>query len=198
MTISNHSPKRLLVENLAWSNDVQLRDPAYFERLVHAQKPTFFWVGCSDSRVPAETITHASPGDLFVLRNIANMIGTGSNSSSALEYAICVLEVKHVIVCGHYHCGGVRAALLPENDATPQVNARIEPLRRLAHFHRKELDACATLEARINRLVELNIHAQLDVIRQSEVLLRAKKRPQLHGWVYGLHDGLLRELVSEH
>jgi carbonic anhydrase len=197
LTSSNPSPKRLLVENLAWSNDVQQRDPTYFQRLAQAQKPTFLWVGCSDSRVPAETITHASPGDLFVLRNIANMVGTGSNSSSALEYAVCVLEVKHVIVCGHYGCGGVRAALLPENDATPHVNARIEPLRRLAHFHRKELDALPTLDARINRLVELNVHAQLDVIGQCEAMSRARKRPRLHGWVYGLKDGLLRELSSE-
>lgn len=197
MTSSSSSPKRLLVENLAWANDVQQRDPTYFEELARAQKPTFLWVGCSDSRVPAETVTHASPGDLFVLRNIANMIGTGSNSSSALEYAVCVLEVKHIIVCGHHGCGGVRAALLPENDALPQVNARIEPLRRLAHRHRCELDALPTLDARIDRLVELNVHAQLDVIRQSEPMNRIKNRPKLHGWVYGLRDGLLRELISD-
>ncbi|RKP54902.1 carbonic anhydrase [Pararobbsia silviterrae] len=187
----------MLVENLAWSNESRERDPDYFQKLAHAQKPTFFWIGCSDSRVPAETVTHASPGELFVLRNIANMIGTGTNSSSALEYAICVLEVKHVIVCGHYGCGGVRAALLAENASTPQLNARIEPLRRLAHFHRKDLETYPTLDARINRLVELNVHAQVDVIRQYPVLGRARRSPKLHGWVYGLRDGLLRELSSD-
>ena len=198
MTPVNPSPKRLLVENLAWANDVHQRDPNYFERLAHAQRPSFLWIGCSDSRVPAETITHASPGDLFVLRNIANMLGTGSNSSSALEYALCVLEVRHVIVCGHDGCGGVRAALLPENEATPNVNLRIEPLRRLAHFHRKELEGLATFDARVNRLVELNVQAQLDLIGQSSAIRAAKRRPQLHGWVYGLRDGRLRELVTEH
>lgn len=197
MADSTSSPKRLLVENLAWATDVRQRDPTYFQELAQGQKPTILWVGCSDSRVPAETVTHASPGDLFVLRNIANMIGTGSNSSSALEYAVCVLEVKHIIVCGHDGCGGVRAALLPENDATPHVNARIEPLRQLAHCHRKELDALPTLDARINRLVELNVRSQLDVIHQSDPMNRAKNRPKLHGWVYGLRDGLLRELISE-
>lgn len=197
MTSSFHSPTRLLVENRAWSHALLQRDPLHFQRLAGAQKPAFLWIGCSDSRVPAETITNAAPGDLFVLRNIANLLGTGSNTTSALEYALWVLQVKHVVICGHYNCGGVRAALLPANTSTPQVNERIAPLRRLAEKHREALEACESLDQKINLLAELNVHAQLTVLRESDVLKRAPRRPSLHGWIYGLHDGLLHELAAE-
>ncbi len=197
MTNSIHSPTRLLVENRAWSNATLQRDPLHFKRLADAQNPAFLWIGCSDSRVPAETITNAAPGDLFVLRNIANLLGTGSNTSSALEYALWVLKVKHVVICGHYNCGGVQAALLPPNANIPQVNERIAPLRRLAEKHREELEACESLGQKVNRLVELNVHAQLETLRELDVFKRAPRRPSLHGWIYGLHDGLLHELAAE-
>jgi carbonic anhydrase len=197
LTSSIHSPTRLLVENRAWSNAILQRDPLHFKRLADAQKPAFLWIGCSDSRVPAETITNAAPGDLFVLRNIANPLGTGSNTSSALEYALCILQVKHVVICGHHNCGGVRAALLPANANAPQVNERIAPLRRLAETHRDELEACESLDQKVSCLAELNVHAQLAVLRESDALKRAPRRPSLHGWIYGLHDGLLHELAAE-
>jgi carbonic anhydrase len=197
LTSSIHSPTRLLVENRAWSNAILQRDPLHFQSLADAQKPAFLWIGCSDSRVPAETITNAAPGDLFVLRNIANLLGTGSNTSSALEYALCILQVKHVVICGHYNCGGVRAALLPANANARQVNERIAPLRCLAQKHRDELEACKSLDQKVNRLAELNVHAQLAVLRESDALKRAPQRPSLQGWIYGLHDGLLHELAAE-
>jgi carbonic anhydrase len=194
---SIHSPTRLLVENRAWSHTVLQRDPLHFQRLATAQKLAFLWIGCSDSRVPAETITNAAPGDLFVLRNIANLLGRGSNTSSALDYALCVLQVRHVVICGHYNCGGVRAALLPPNANTPQVNERIAPLRRLAEQHRELLADCESIEQKVSRLAELNVHDQLSVLRESDALRRAPNCPSLHGWIYGPHDGLLHELASE-
>ena len=194
------TPKRLLLENRAWAREAAARDRAFFADLCVAQRPDVLWIGCSDSRVPAESITNSAPGELFVHRNIANLIADDDcNTASVIEYAVRMLHVKHVIVCGHYGCGGVRAALLPEQTDTPAVNRRIAPLRRLAAAHRDALQALPTLDARVNRLAELNVMRQIDRLRETPTLHapdRDAPPPSLHGWIYGLHDGLLHELAT--
>lgn len=190
-------PKRMLVENIAWAREIAHADPQFFPRLAQGQSPKVLWIGCSDSRVPAESITNANPGDLFVHRNIANLFSpSDDNTMSVLEYAVRVLEVDHVIVCGHYGCGGVRASLLPLSNELPHVNRRIAPLCALGERHRKELDAFSELDARANRLAELNVLEQVRLLRQSPVISDRAAAPLVHGWIFGLHDGLIKVLAS--
>ncbi|KND57960.1 Carbonic anhydrase [Candidatus Burkholderia verschuerenii] len=152
------------------------------------------WIGCSDSRVPAETVTHANPGDLFVHRNIANLFHpSDDNTLSVLEYAVRVLKVDHVIVCGR---GGVRASLLPLSNEPPHVNRRIAPLCALGERHRAELDTFGELDARTNRLAELNVLEQVRLLRQTPIVRDRDAPPLVHGWIFGLHDGLLKVLAS--
>lgn len=190
-------PKRMLVENIAWARETAHADPQFFPGLAQGQSPKVLWIGCSDSRVPAETVTNANPGDLFVHRNIANLFSpSDDNAVSVLEYAVRVLEVDHVIVCGHYGCGGVRASLLPLSNELPHVNRRIAPLCALGDRHRKELDACADLDARANRLAELNVLEQVRLLRQSAIVCDRVTPPLVHGWIFGLSDGLIKVLSS--
>lgn len=187
----------MLVENIAWAREIAHADPQFFPRLAQGQSPKVLWIGCSDSRVPAESITNANPGDLFVHRNIANLFSpSDDNTMSVLEYAVRVLEVDHVIVCGHYGCGGVRASLLPLSNELPHVNRRIAPLCALGERHRKELDAFSELDARANRLAELNVLEQVRLLRQSPVISDRAAAPLVHGWIFGLHDGLIKVLAS--
>jgi carbonic anhydrase len=190
-------PKRMLVENVGWAAETAASDPDFFETLAQGQSPTVLWLGCSDSRVPAETITHSNPGDLFVHRNIANLFSPDDdNTMSVLEYAVNVLKVDDVIVCGHYGCGGVRASLLPLSDALPHVNRRIAPLCALARSHGSELDALGTMDSRIDRLAELSVLEQVSALRDTSIVRDAERPPRVHGWIFGLRDGRIKVLSS--
>jgi carbonic anhydrase len=192
----NHA-KRLLLANRAWSQEVTARDPGFFERLARGQQPSVLWIGCPDSRVPAERITNAQPGELFVHRNIANLYTSDDgNVSSVVEYAVHALGVEHIVICGHHHCGGVRAALSPPSDALPVVNRRIAGLRHLAQRHCDALNAIADFEARVDRLVELNVIEQVKLLRESPIVRSASRPPTVHGWVFGLREGLLTPLTD--
>lgn len=190
--------KRLLVENIAWAGEKVDSDPAFFATLAQGQSPTVLWIGCSDSRVPAETITNAAPGDLFVHRNIANLFSAEDDSIvSVLEYAVRVLHVADIIICGHSGCGGVRASLLPPSDELPHVQRRIAPLCALAASHRPQLDALPDGAPRIDRLAELNVLAQVDAVRRHAIVRGATPVPRVHGWLFDLHDGRIKVLASD-
>lgn len=190
--------ERLLLENKAWAKEKISEDPQFFERLVNVQKPEFLWIGCSDSRVPPNEITQTHPGEIFIHRNIANMvIHTDLNMLSVLQYAIEVLKVKHVIVCGHYNCGGVKAAMT--HNSYGIINKWLRNIKDVYRYHQAEIDACGTEEARLNCLIELNIKEQVMNLAKTSIIQAAWKnhqRPKLHGWVYDLHDGIIRSLVN--
>lgn len=190
--------KRMLLENIAWATESAHSDPTFFDGLALGQSPKALWIGCSDSRVPAEVVTNCSPGDLFVHRNIANLFSnTDDNAMSVLEYAVKVLKVPDIIVCGHYGCGGVKAALLPVPSDLPHVARRIAPLCSLAHTHGEELDEFADIDERVNRLAELNVIAQVGAIRATSIVRDAAHAPRVHGWIFGLRDGRIKVLVPE-
>lgn len=189
-------PKRMLVENRAWSDAIHTRDPAYFRRLAGTQKPKVMWIGCSDSRVP-EGITQSMPGEIFVHRNIANLVAEDDESlTSVLEYAIVVLQVQHVIVCGHHCCGGVQAALRPPVARIPHVNRRIDPIRRLSSVHGQELWRLDSFNERADRLAELNVLAQVDTLQAMPVIQRAEQPVQIHGWIFSMLEGRLKALAD--
>ncbi len=175
-------------------------DPDFFSEMAKSQTPEFLWIGCSDSRVPAEIIVNARPGEIFIHRNIANqVIETDFNSLSVLQYAVSVLQIKHIIVCGHYNCGGIKAALAKQRGDLVITNKWLMLIKDIYRFHRKEIDALATEEQRINRLVELNIIEQVHTISHTSIIQNAWQkdhRPVIHGWVYGLSDGLLNPLIT--
>ncbi|CAE6835348.1 carbonic anhydrase [Paraburkholderia haematera] len=188
-------PQRMLVENLAWSDEISIRDPAYFQRLASNQRPNVLWIGCSDSRVP-EAVTRAMPGEIFVHRNIANLVGEHDDSlASVLEYAIVVLRVQHIVVCGHHCCGGVQAALRPPAAALPNVNRRIDPIRRLAALHAAELRLLQGFGERADRLAELNVLAQVQALHAMPLVQSAQPHVQIHGWIFSMHDGRLKALA---
>jgi carbonic anhydrase len=192
-----NSPKRMLIENLAWAHERAQNDPAFFAQLARGQSPKVLWIGCSDSRVPVEIITNSHPGDIFVHRNIANLFCTSDdNASSVLEYAVNVLKVPDIIVCGHYGCGGVKAALFPVSEELTHVRRRIAPLCALARRRHAELDTFAPGDDRINRLAELNVLEQVRTLRATPIVRDAQHRPSVHGWIFGLHDGRVRVLAN--
>ncbi|AOK59693.1 carbonic anhydrase [Burkholderia ubonensis] len=189
-------PKSMLVANIAWARETRERTPGFFDALARGQNPRVLWIGCSDSRVPAETITHSAPGDLFVHRNIANLFHPDDdNSASVLEYAVRVLDVDHVIVCGHYGCGGVRASLLPPPTDLPHVSRRIAPLCALARRHHDTL-AGLDAAAAADHLAELNVLEQVRLLRASPIVRDREPPPLVHGWIFSLADGRLKELDS--
>ncbi len=194
------SHEKLLLENKAWAEEVKQRQPDYFERLAHGQQPEFLWIGCSDSRVPADIIVNAEPGLIFAHRNIANqVIATDLNCQSVVQYAVQVLKVKHVIVCGHYNCGGVKAALSPQRSDYMLVNKWLLHLRDVYRLHRDELDGINAFDDKANRLVELNVIEQVNDLSHTALIQgawKSERRPMLHGWVYALEDGLLKQLVT--
>jgi carbonic anhydrase len=191
--------QKLLLENKAWAKEKIQDDPEYFDRLAHIQTPEFLWIGCSDSRVPANEITNTQPGEIFVHRNVANLvIHTDVNLLSVLEYAVEHLKVKHVIVCGHYGCGGVKAAL-SNHDFKQVLNMWIRNIKDVYRIHREELDLIDDEEARFDRLVELNVVEQVMHLAKTSIIQRAWKkeqRPDLHGWVYGLKDGIINPVFE--
>lgn len=192
--------EKLLLENKAWARDKVATDPSFFERLTEVQKPEVLWIGCSDSRVPAEIIVNAQPGEIFVHRNIANqIITTDFNSLSVLQYAVDVLKVQHVIVCGHYNCGGVRASLSRQNPGLIIVNKWLKHLKDVYRLHTGELESLTTEADRVHRFVELNVIEQIYNLAHTSIIQSAwqeTRRPTLHGWVYGLQDGIIKELIN--
>lgn len=190
------SYERLLADNKVWAKEKLAVDPEYFNRLVHVQNPEFLWIGCSDSRVPANEITGTQPGEIFVHRNIANMvIHTDLNLLSVLQYAVEVLKVKHIIVCGHYGCGGVKAALTNHNFGI--INKWIRNIKDVHRFHREEVDAIIDENEQLNRMIELNVQEQVLNLAKTSIIQKAWKErnvPHLHGWVYDLHDGLIKPI----
>jgi len=191
--------EKLLLENKAWSTEIKGDDPEYFERLSHLQTPEFLWIGCSDSRVPADRITGTQPGEIFVHRNIANLvIHTDVNLLSVLDYAVNHLKVNHVIVCGHYGCGGVKAAMT-NHDFKYVLNMWLRNIKDVYRLYTKELDAISDIDKRADRLVELNVKEQVLHLAKTSIIQRAwknERRPQLHGWVYGLRDGLIKPIFD--
>jgi carbonic anhydrase len=163
------------------------------------QTPEFLWIGCSDSRVPSNEITGTQPGEIFVHRNVANLvINTDVNLLSVLEYAVNYLKVKHVIVCGHYGCGGIKAATT-KTDYKQVLNMWLRNIKDVYRIHRNELDAIADEDKRNDRLVELNVIEQLQNLAKTSIIQRAWKqemRPDLHGWVYGLKDGIIKPVFE--
>jgi carbonic anhydrase len=193
------SYEKLLAENKAWAEKMLHEDAEYFDRLSHLQTPEFLWIGCSDSRVPANEITGTQPGEIFVHRNIANMVvHTDVNLLSVLEFAVVHLKVKHVIVCGHYGCGGIKAAMT-NHDYKQVLNMWLRNIKDVYRLHRKELEAIANEEKRADRLTELNVQEQVMHLAKTSIIQRAWKheqRPQLHGWVYGLKDGIIKPVFE--
>ncbi len=186
----------LLENNRRWAQARASQDPDFFPRLSRQQAPEFLWIGCADSRVPANEIVGMDPGELFVHRNVANLVVPSDlNCLSVIQYAVEVLKVRHIIVCGHYGCGGVRAAL--EEGQLGLIDNWLRPIRLLGHAHRAQLNALPDLAARVDRLCELNVIAQAHSVAGTTIVQNAWHRDQklaVHGWVYSLHDGLIRDL----
>lgn len=193
------SINRLFENNRAWAESMRERDPRFFETLQHQQAPQYLWIGCSDSRVPANEIVGLLPGELFVHRNVANLVvHTDFNCLSVLEYAVEILEVKHIIVCGHYGCGGVRAAL--DNTQRGLIDNWLRHIKDIYEQHRSAIDAAPTIDERENLLCELSVAAQVQHVCQTTIVQNAWKRGRqlhVHGWVYSLEDGLVYELHDD-
>jgi carbonic anhydrase len=186
----------LFESNRAWASRCVAEEPDFFARLCALQAPRYLWIGCADSRVPANQIVGLAPGELFVHRNVANVVPPDdANALSVLQYAVEVLRVEHVIVCGHYGCGGVQAAF--EDAAKPPLDGWIERIRAVRRAHQAELARLPDPDARWRRLCELNVAAQVRQVCDTAIVASAWSRGQglvVHGWIYDLHDGLLRDL----
>lgn len=188
----------LFVSNLKWAEDIKRREPDFFANLAQQQAPEYLWIGCSDSRVPANQITHLAPGELFVHRNVANIvIHTDLNCMTVLNYAVEFLKVKHVMVTGHYGCGGVKAAL--EHRNLGLIDYWLRNIRDV-YFNNKEImDEITDPDERIDRLCELNVIQQMENIARTNIVQNAWARGQelsIHGWIYDIHDGILRKLAQ--
>jgi carbonic anhydrase len=187
---------RLKANNRAWSQSKLSADPGFFRRLERQQAPEYLWIGCSDSRVPANEIVGLDPGELFVHRNVANLAPPqDANYLSVLQFAVDVLKVKHVMVVGHYGCGGVAAAV--DGKRRGLVDHWLHPIREVSQAHHEELEAIADPRARLNRLCELNVLRQVKNVASDVFVQDAWARGQslhVHGWIYSLADGLLKDL----
>jgi carbonic anhydrase len=190
------SYEQIFENNRKWVAQQEANDADFFEKLSQDQQPDYLYIGCSDSRVPANEIMGLAPREVFVHRNIANMVvNTDLNAMSVINYAVNYLNVKHIIVCGHYNCGGVKAAMTPKDMGI--LNPWLRNIRDVYRFHHEELNAIEDETARYNRLVELNVQEQcVNVIKIADVQKAYLKKgyPQVHGWVFSLKDGLLRDL----
>jgi carbonic anhydrase len=187
---------QLLENNKQWVESKLAKDPDFFKRLANGQQPPLLWIGCADSRVPANEIIGAEPGEVFVHRNIANMVvHTDMNMLSVLDYAVNVLKVKHVIVCGHYGCGGVQAAMT--NRHFGLIDNWIRHIKDVYRFHNDELSVIKDETARFNRFVELNVVEQVLDLAKTSIVQNAWEQGQelhVHGWVYDVKDGLINDL----
>lgn len=188
--------KKILDNNRTWSETKLANDPEYFEKLAKGQSPPLLWIGCSDSRVPANEVIGAQPGEVFVHRNIANMVvHSDMNMLSVLDYAVNVLKVKHVIVCGHYGCGGVKAAM--GNQSIGIIDNWIRHIKDVYGRHKTYLNSIMDETARFNSFVELNVKEQVSDLAKTSIVQNAWKNGQelcLHGWVYGLDTGIVKDL----
>ena len=189
--------EKLLLQNKAWAAEKLQSDPNYFLRQARDQTPEFLWIGCSDSRVPANEVTNTEPGDIFVHRNVANLVvNTDLNLLSVLEYAVNVLKVTHIIVCGHYGCGGVKAAMTQKSLGL--LNKWLRNIKDVYRLHRDEIDAIDNETKRVDRLVELNVQEQVFNLAKTSIVQNAwtkRSSPIVHGWVYNLEDGILKDIV---
>jgi carbonic anhydrase len=190
--------EKLLLENKAWAAEKIQDDPEFFSRLAHIQTPEFLWIGCSDSRVPANEITGTQPGEIFVHRNIANMVvHTDLNLLSVLQYAVEVLKVKHIIVCGHYGCGGVKAALTQHSFGI--INKWLRNIKDVYRYHQEEVDELKSEEQKVDKLIELNVKEQVMNLAKTSIVQKAWKNnhyPHLHGWVYSIKNGIINPIFE--
>ncbi len=189
--------KHLLENNLAWADSIKEKDPEFFMRLSKQQAPEYLWIGCSDSRVPANQITGLQPGEVFVHRNIANVIvHTDLNCLSVIQFAVEVLNVKHIIICGHYGCGGIKAAL--ENHEHGLIDNWLRHIKDVMRFHSKELEGLEH-DAKLDLLCELNVKEQVTNICNTTIVQNAWKNGRelsVHGWIYSIENGILKDLES--
>ena len=189
--------EKLLDYNRQWAAEQLDLDSEYFSTLAKDQKPDFLWIGCADSRVPAEDLTGSRPGEMFVHRNVANLVvHTDMNMLSVLQYAVDVLRVKHILVVGHYQCGGVRASMGHQDIGL--INKWLHNIKDVYNKHSAELEAIPEESGRFDRLVELNVLEQVNHLAETSIVQRAWHRGQelhLHGWVYGIHNGILKSMV---
>ncbi|MCY7292272.1 MAG: carbonic anhydrase [Ferruginibacter sp.] len=192
------SYEKLLLENKAWAEEQTINNPNYFKVLAAQQAPEFLWIGCSDSRVPANEITGTLPGEIFVHRNISNLVvNTDMNMLSVLQYAVEVLKIKHVIVCGHYGCGGIKAAMGQHHYGI--INHWLKNIKDVYRMYRNEIDSLKTEDERIDKLTELNVKEQVFNLAKTSIIQKAWKednRPHLHGWVYGLSNGIIKPICD--
>ncbi|EFQ26965.1 carbonic anhydrase [Colletotrichum graminicola M1.001] len=191
---------RVFENNRRWAEDKKKQDPNFFVSLSQGQAPEYLWIGCSDSRIPAEQISGLEPGEAFIHRNIANMVNNiDLNVMSVINYAVCHLKVKHIVICGHYGCGGVKAAMTAKDLGL--LNPWLRNIRDVYRLHEAELDAIKDEDSRYNRLVELNVIEQCrNVIKTADIqqCYAKNKYPIVHGWVFDFHDGLLKDLKIDH
>ncbi|WP_045225789.1 carbonic anhydrase [Methyloterricola oryzae] len=194
------SIERLLLENKAWAQEKLEQDPNFLDHLRQDRKCKVFWIGCSDSRVHADEITNSEPGEILVHRNTGNQVSHSDfNLLGALEYAVNILEVEHVIVCGHYRCKGVRAAMNKPNPNLFFANKWLKNIKDVYRLHRREIDAEESEEGRWGRLVEVNVIEQAHNLAHSAIIQKSwikSRLPLIHGWIYGLHDGIIKELIT--
>lgn len=186
----------LFKNNKIWAENISKEHPDFFEKLCNQQNPDYLWIGCSDSRVPANEIVNLMPGELFVHRNVANLVLPGDlNCMSVLQYAVENLKVKHILVCGHYGCGGVKAAL--SNESHGIIDGWLHNIKNVYHKHREVLDLATDDEERMNRLCELNVVEQVANVSQTPVVQKAWGRGiplTVHGVIYSIRDGILKDL----
>jgi carbonic anhydrase len=190
--------KRIILENKAWAKSKVEIDQDYFSKMARDQKPEYLWIGCSDSRVPPTEITNTDPGEMFVHRNIANLVvHTDMNFLSVLQYAVENLKVSHVIVCGHYNCGGVRAAI--SHQSLGLIDNWVRNIEDTYFSHKVEVDSIRDETAKVNRLVELNVIEQVSNLAHTSIIQKAWKnfkKPYVHGWVYDINTGLIKQLIT--
>lgn len=191
---------RLLLENRAWASDMKASDPELFERLNQGQAPGALWIGCCDSRVPAEQVCNAKPGELFIHRNIANLVDDhDANVLAVIEYAVNALKVDHIIVCGHRGCGGIQAAVSGGDalSALPHVDAHLGQVKRLVSERHAEIEHFSSLAEKVDHVVELNVVAQIERLSKLSIIRdswASRRAPSLHGWVYDLASGVLDDV----
>lgn len=189
---------RLILENKAWAQGKTEIDPQYFANMANDQNPDYLWIGCADSRVPPSEITNTDPGEMFVHRNIANLVvHTDMNLLSVLSYAVEHLKVRHIIVCGHYNCGGVKAAMSPKS--LGMLNNWVRNIKDIYSIHKSDLDLIKSPVDQVNRLVELNVLEQIRNLAHTSIIQKAwldLKQPYIHGMVYDLKTGILKNLES--
>lgn len=187
---------QLMANNREWSEKMSKREEGYFEKLAAQQAPRYLWIGCADSRVPANEIIGLMPGELFVHRNVANLVyASDLNAFSVIEYSVKVLKVSHIIVCGHYGCGGVKAAMQQQSHGV--IDNWLNKIRETYSRHREDIQTLSSEEQKVNRLCELNVIDQVKSVTHTTVVQDAWQNGQsltIHGWIYGLKDGLIKDL----